>query len=152
MESHSVGPRIVVEAYFGRHIEPPPILTLFKNIIIVVELRVAHSQLHSHVWLKIGLHYTVAHGNAKGQGKHLMLLTAAHTQCLAQRNSVTREILIVSMEVEESTDGKILRKIVSTLKIHTPAAGSVRKIVSQRNIELPIDIEITVERNLRLCI
>jgi hypothetical protein len=52
------------------------------------------------------------------------------------------------MEVQKGTDGKVLCNVVSAFKVHTPSAGSVREIVSQWYVELPIYIKVAVERYL----
>ena len=65
MKTYAIGPRIPIEAYLGREEESPTVLTTHKDIVVVGELGISSSQLHTDVWLKIGLYETVTRKHTK---------------------------------------------------------------------------------------
>ena len=61
-----------------------------------------------------------------------------------------RKVFVIGVEIYEAAHSNLWGYIVSTLEVHTPAACYIGEAVVDREIELPIDIEIAVQRDLRL--
>ena len=150
METNAVGPGVVVETNLGRHKESPSVLIGQKDVVVVTELRVAHTKFHSYVGLEIGFLETVAGKQSEWQGEHLVLLVAVHRQGFVYGDGSAREIFVVGVETQETANCNLGSDIVSTFEIHTPTAGGARKIVAQWDVELPVDIIIGIQRYLCL--
>lgn len=65
-------------------------------------------------------------------------------------NCSSRKVLIVGVKTEECTYCNVPVDVITAFEVHAPTAGFVRKFIAYGNVELPVDVVITVEGYLRL--
>ena len=80
-----------------------------------------------------------------------MLLVGIDATAFTYRKCLTSEVFVIAMISQESTESKVWSDVVTTFEAHTPSAGFISEMVAQGEVELPIDIGITVIGQLCLC-
>ena len=80
-----------------------------------------------------------------------MLLVGIDATAFTYRKCLASEVFVIAMISQESTESKVWSDVVTTFEAHTPSAGFISEMVAQGEVELPIDIGITVIGQLCLC-
>ena len=73
-----------------------------------------------------------------------MLLVGIDAAAFTYRKCLASEVFVIAMISQESTESKVWSDVVTTFEAHTPSAGFISEMVAQGEVELPIDIGITV--------
>lgn len=148
-ETH-IGARKDRHSHLGLHIESPRILILLIDVVIGADLGIRCTQLQTCIGLKNRLlKPIVAPGHTKREVEKGMFLARGEGAAIAELQRLSGELLKVGLKRDETTDRDGIGQEVSTLEIHTPTGGLVRKIVRGWGTKLPIDVEIGIGENLR---
>ena len=139
------------DAYFGREVESPGVFVLLDNIVVRRELRVAGAQLHPDVGLEDAVvEPAVAARRTERQLEHGVFLVGRQRRAVVQVERPAVDVLEVGVERDERTHGHGRRDAVAALEVHAPARSLVGERFAQRDVDLPVDVDVGLGEDLRL--
>ena len=87
---------------------------------------------------------SITSGKAERQLEQSVLLVSIDATAFTYGKCLATEVFVVAVVSQESTECNVRGYVITTFKTHTPSAGFISEVVAQGEVELPIDVGITV--------
>ena len=78
----------------------------------------------------------------KGKLEHRMLLVGVQSGAVAELECLAWNVLVVAMVGQESADCNVWSDEISAFEVHAPSAALVGKVNADREVVLPVDVEV----------
>ena len=152
VQSRTVSPRINTETYFRRYIEAPGIVFGFEYVESRLQLRILRTDFYAYIRLEdTATIPRITGGKTERQLEQRMLLVGIDASAFCQWKCLASEIFMVAVVGQEASQCEIRRYVITAFEVHTPSAAFIGKVVTHGEVELPIDVGITVIGHLCLC-
>ena len=150
VKTDAVGPGVDIHADFGREVEAPGIVLYFVDVEFTRQLGIVGTEFQTDIRLAVVVAEPVVGQHPEGYLEEGVLLVGGQSRCSGQGDGLTGDVLVVGVILQEAADGQVEQYVVTTFKVHAPAAGPVGKRIAGDTVELPVDIEIGVRGKLSL--